>query len=114
MKYEWGRYIIFRAFPHVHPIRLSKSGFYYTGQGDETVCFACGLRNKNWKAGESPSEIHTRLSPNCKFANGNEDGNIPISNKNTYLNGSCIDRYQISDPNIVQIPPSESTNWLAE
>ncbi|KAK3585156.1 hypothetical protein CHS0354_034288 [Potamilus streckersoni] len=112
MNNEWARYISFGAFPRtspVHPIKLSKSGFYYTGQGDETVCFSCGFRNKNWKVGESPSEIHSIFSPNCKFENGTGGGNIPILNKNTYLNGSCIYTYQISDPSIIQSPASKSS-----
>ncbi|KAL3882671.1 hypothetical protein ACJMK2_028988 [Sinanodonta woodiana] len=97
---DWTSYISFGTIsqnPHVCPIRLSKSSFDYIGQGDEIICFSCGFRNKNWKAGESPYDIHTRFSPNCKFANGNEDGNIPILDGNVYCSGSCRDTNQISD-----------------
>ncbi|KAL3882670.1 hypothetical protein ACJMK2_028987 [Sinanodonta woodiana] len=103
MNNEWARYISFRTFPQnapVHPNRLSKSGFYYTGQGDETICFSCGFRNKNWKAGESPHEVHTRLSPNCNFANGTGDGNIPILDGNVHLNGPCKGINQIADATV--------------
>ncbi|KAK3585157.1 hypothetical protein CHS0354_034289 [Potamilus streckersoni] len=110
MKNEWARYISFGIFPRnspVHPNRLSKSGVYYTGQGDETVCFSCGFRKKNWKAGESPSDIHTRLSSNCNFANGTGDGNIPILDGNVCCNGSCRDTNKILDSTFQSSAPDD-------
>ncbi|KAL3882668.1 hypothetical protein ACJMK2_028985 [Sinanodonta woodiana] len=86
MKSEWARYISFGTFPRsspVQPTRLTQSGFYYSGTGDQTICFACGLNCQNWKEGDSPFDVHKRLSPDCSFVNGIMNGNIPIRNRVT-------------------------------
>lgn len=59
-------------------LRLAKAGFYYEGNGDELICFSCGVRNRNWSYGDSPTEIHKRLSPGCKFLTEGGDGNVPV------------------------------------
>ncbi|KAL3882666.1 hypothetical protein ACJMK2_028984 [Sinanodonta woodiana] len=86
MKNEWARYISFGSFPlssPVHPTRLAQSGFYYSGNGDETICFSCGLKNRNWKEGDSPFDVHKKLSPRCDFVNGSGDGNMLIRSRGT-------------------------------
>lgn len=59
-------------------LRLAQAGFYYEGNGDELICFSCGVRNRNWSYGDSPNEIHQRLSPGCKFLSEGGDGNVPV------------------------------------
>ncbi|KAK3603523.1 hypothetical protein CHS0354_027938 [Potamilus streckersoni] len=86
MKNEWARYISFGTFPRscpIQPTRLTQAGFYYSGNGDQTICFACDLSCKNWKEGDSPLDVHKRLSPNCNFVKRILDDTIPIRNKVT-------------------------------
>lgn len=81
MNYEWIRYETFRSFPDtsvVTPIRLAKAGFYYRGEGEETICFSCGLKNKQWNERETVIDTHKRLAPNCHFVNGTDKTNVPI------------------------------------
>ncbi|KAK3603525.1 hypothetical protein CHS0354_027941 [Potamilus streckersoni] len=88
MKNEWARYITFGSFPRfspVQPIRLTQSGFYYSGTGDETICFSCGLKYRNWKEGDSPFDVHKKLSANCDFVNGSGDGNMPIRRSSDFV-----------------------------
>ncbi|KAK3603524.1 hypothetical protein CHS0354_027940 [Potamilus streckersoni] len=102
MKNEWARYITFVSFPRssrVQPIRLAQSGFYYSGTGDETICFSCGLKYKNWKEGDSPFDVHKKLSPSCDFVNGSGDGNVPIRSRRTdfVLNANSLTCFQDKD-----------------
>ncbi|XP_033741278.1 E3 ubiquitin-protein ligase XIAP-like isoform X2 [Pecten maximus] len=48
-------------------IKLSKAGFYSTGNKDETACFHCGCRYSSWCLSEDPIEIHREISPRCEF-----------------------------------------------
>lgn len=48
-------------------IKLSKAGFYATGNNDETACFHCGCRYSHWCENEDPIRIHTEISPECEF-----------------------------------------------
>ncbi|KAL3882677.1 hypothetical protein ACJMK2_028994 [Sinanodonta woodiana] len=81
MKHEWARYRTYESFPktcNVSPIRLSRAGFYYTGNQDETTCFSCELKYKNWQSEDSPQEIHRQMSPDCAFLKGSDSGNVAI------------------------------------
>ncbi|OPL33839.1 hypothetical protein AM593_05311, partial [Mytilus galloprovincialis] len=46
-------------------IRLADNGFFFEGNGDELVCYSCGLRLKGWKADSNPADVHQKYSPNC-------------------------------------------------
>lgn len=81
MKYEWIRLSSFKEFPTsstVSSIRLAQSGFYYSGQGEEAICFCCGFRHDSWNTTESVNEIHRRLSPHCNFVKGEHTNNVAI------------------------------------
>ncbi|XP_071135428.1 uncharacterized protein [Mytilus edulis] len=47
-------------------IRLAENGFFFEGNGDELVCYSCGLRLKGWRADSNPADIHQKYSPNCQ------------------------------------------------
>lgn len=84
MVHEWARLQSFENFPKNAPvsaIRLSQSGFYYTGNGQEVECFICHLRNGSWSEDESVTQVHKRLSPECAYLKGEELLNIPINEK---------------------------------
>lgn len=34
------------------PVDLADAGFFYTGKGDQTMCFSCGGGLKDWEVGE--------------------------------------------------------------
>ncbi|XP_053389605.1 baculoviral IAP repeat-containing protein 3-like [Mercenaria mercenaria] len=81
MNHEWARYESFKTFPEesaVSSLRLAQAGFYFSGKGEEAVCFFCGLSNGKWTNKESVIELHKRLSPKCKFINGERTENVPI------------------------------------
>ncbi|KAL3882672.1 hypothetical protein ACJMK2_028989 [Sinanodonta woodiana] len=81
MVHEWARYQTYGSFPRiskVQPMRLSMAGFYYTGIEDETACFSCRRRYRNWKPEDNPREIHHQMSPDCGFLNGSDNRNVAI------------------------------------
>ena len=49
------------------PEELASAGFYYTGNSDKVVCFACNLRLKEWTTADHPFREHQQWSPECKF-----------------------------------------------
>ncbi|CAC5378828.1 BIRC7_8 [Mytilus coruscus] len=46
-------------------IRLAEDGFFSEGNGDELVCYCCGIRLKGWRTDSNPADIHQKYSPNC-------------------------------------------------
>ncbi|XP_065341033.1 baculoviral IAP repeat-containing protein 7-B-like [Cloeon dipterum] len=52
---------------HVEPSALAKSGFYYTGDGDNVRCAFCNLEVRGWEEGDTPDREHTRWNPDCPF-----------------------------------------------
>ncbi|XP_072376914.1 death-associated inhibitor of apoptosis 1-like isoform X1 [Diabrotica undecimpunctata] len=51
------------------PSELAEAGFYYTGAGDQTVCFYCGGGLKDWDEGDDPWEQHALWFSKCVFLN---------------------------------------------
>lgn len=80
-KYEFCRLNSFTQWPKdspVFPLKLAKAGFYYTGSGDEVVCYACGLKKDKWGSGDDPMDIHKDLNPTCPFVAEINSNNIPF------------------------------------
>ncbi|XP_067674759.1 baculoviral IAP repeat-containing protein 7-B-like [Haliotis asinina] len=61
----------------VSRIKLAKAGFYATGDGDETRCFSCGVRYKNWREGDRPD--HVTHKHNCQHSHSSHRGNVPFA-----------------------------------
>ena len=59
--HNWPKQII----PNKHA--LAQAGFYYTGQSDFTVCFACNLKVNQWERQDNPWDEHKSLSPDCAY-----------------------------------------------
>ncbi|XP_048769067.1 baculoviral IAP repeat-containing protein 3-like isoform X2 [Ostrea edulis] len=81
MNLELIRFETFKNFPRsssVSTIKLAKEGFYYCGDGDRVVCFACGSERSGWRDGDIPREIHHQISPQCYMLNAGSSDNIPI------------------------------------
>lgn len=55
------------AHQAVEPSQLAAAGFFFTGSLDRVRCFSCGVRLRDWKAGENPWIEHSKYSPNCAF-----------------------------------------------
>ncbi|XP_013399962.1 baculoviral IAP repeat-containing protein 7-like [Lingula anatina] len=73
--------------------RLARAGFYYSGEGDEVVCFSCGGRLREWARGDDPAVRHRNFYPNCRFLRETDTENVPlfpsaraVSNDNTGAN----------------------------
>ncbi|KDR19613.1 death-associated inhibitor of apoptosis 1-like [Zootermopsis nevadensis] len=49
------------------PDKLSEAGFYYTGNGDQTVCFHCGGGLKDWGETDDPWVEHAAWFPKCVY-----------------------------------------------
>ncbi|XP_063233849.1 baculoviral IAP repeat-containing protein 7-B-like [Bacillus rossius redtenbacheri] len=49
------------------PDKLSEAGFYYTGKGDQTVCFHCGGGLKDWEENDDPWREHALWFSKCYF-----------------------------------------------
>ncbi|CAF1080368.1 unnamed protein product, partial [Didymodactylos carnosus] len=47
------------------------SGFCYSGNGKEIVCFYCDLTHDHLTASDNPMTIHQTLSPNCPYVVSN-------------------------------------------
>jgi hypothetical protein len=74
------------------PQKLARAGFYYdpkpvplaAGQLsglDRCVCYSCQLPLVNLEANDDPWEEHSQQSPVCKFVQGRDPSNIPLSGK---------------------------------
>ncbi|WAR07713.1 BIR7A-like protein [Mya arenaria] len=82
MEQEWNRLVSFNNFPEDNSemsfIRLSQSGFFYTGERDIVECFSCGVKNNKWPHEVSVADTHRNISPDCAFMTGKDESNIPI------------------------------------
>ena len=58
---SWPRQLVQR------PEELAQSGFYYTGQGDRTRCFYCGVDIFNWERVDNIDFEHKKFSSRCKY-----------------------------------------------
>lgn len=52
-----------------NPNTLSEAGFFYTGRGDQTICFHCGGGLQNWEESDDPWFEHARWFSKCNFIN---------------------------------------------
>ncbi|XP_046986426.1 baculoviral IAP repeat-containing protein 7-like [Schistocerca americana] len=49
------------------PETLSEAGFFYTGKGDQTVCFHCGKGLRYWEEHDDPWIQHAVWFPRCGY-----------------------------------------------
>ncbi|XP_013391201.1 E3 ubiquitin-protein ligase XIAP-like [Lingula anatina] len=80
-RYEAVRLSTFRDMPNSVPVpatRLARAGFYYSGEGDEVICFSCGRCLREWTHGENPAVRHRNVSSDCPLMNGTDTENVPI------------------------------------
>jgi len=73
MMFEGNRLLSFQSWPSdakAYAFQLSRSGFYYSGNGDEVICFACEGRIGDWQEKDVPMQKHIQRYPNCPFVCG--------------------------------------------
>lgn len=67
----------FNLWPQTIPLKpetLSEAGFFYSGQSDVTICFACGLYIGKWENDDNPWVEHKKLlTKDCSYINMNQD-----------------------------------------
>lgn len=51
------------------PAQLAEAGFFYTGTGDQTLCFYCGGGLKDWLESDDPWEQHALWFSKCAYVN---------------------------------------------
>ena len=47
--------------------QLADAGFYYTGKGDQTLCYHCGGGLKDWEPEDDPWEQHAKWFSKCFY-----------------------------------------------
>ncbi|KAK7107413.1 E3 ubiquitin-protein ligase XIAP-like [Littorina saxatilis] len=52
----------------VSALKLAQAGFLCL-PGDAIICYFCGLRRDEWRAGESPLDVHRQLQGTCPVVN---------------------------------------------
>lgn len=60
----------YKTWPHFaipKPDALSDAGFFYTGKQDETVCYHCGGRLRDWLDRQLPWVEHLMWFPKCSY-----------------------------------------------
>lgn len=94
--------------------KLVNAGFYYESNGDEVICFSCGIRISGWTSSSHAYLMHRSFSPACPFLAGKDisinrlpAGNYPsavafplipssvLSIQNTSLD---IERFSLKQP----------------
>ncbi|XP_039289307.1 death-associated inhibitor of apoptosis 1 isoform X2 [Nilaparvata lugens] len=49
------------------PNVFSEAGFFYTGKGDQTICYYCGGGLKDWEESDVPWEEHAKWFNRCHY-----------------------------------------------
>ncbi|XP_015599785.1 death-associated inhibitor of apoptosis 1 isoform X2 [Cephus cinctus] len=55
-----------KCMPHSKE-ELANAGFYYTGKGDQTLCYHCGRGLKDWEPEDNPWEQHAKWFSKCYY-----------------------------------------------
>lgn len=81
MSYELLRLCTMHDLPNPSSLsfmRLAQAGFFYTGNGNELVCFSCGFKKNDWSETDDPLDIHRTMSPGCAFFDNMRSSNTPV------------------------------------
>ena len=77
MMFEGNRICSFQAWPpnaKAYAFQLARSGFYYSGEAYEVVCFVCEGRIRDWQDKDMPMQKHIERYPSCPFVCGQISG----------------------------------------
>jgi Inhibitor of Apoptosis domain/Zinc finger, C3HC4 type (RING finger) len=72
MRFESNRVLTFTNWPipWLSALTMARSGFFYTGVGDQCECGFCGGVVASWPRNMTPMEVHSRDFPMCPFILG--------------------------------------------
>lgn len=113
MQFELIRLQTFSRYPEnapVRPIRLAEAGFYHTGNGTEVRCYSCGKTYTDWKQGDSPRDIHLRISPHCVHIRRNENESITMESGTE--NRSQSNSFENNTEGVEQTQPNEEHSQI--
>ena len=82
MRFELQRFASFQNYDYPNSpnaFRFAKAGWYATGNGKETACFACNVRFADWVQNHNPMDVHRQLSPSCPFLIGEDVEHVDVS-----------------------------------
>ncbi len=51
------------------PKELVDAGLFYSGQGDQVICFSCGLGLRDWEIDDVPLIEHAKYTTECAYLN---------------------------------------------
>lgn len=87
------------------PYELANAGFFYSGIGDQTICFSCGGGIKAWEENDDPWSEHACWFPTCSFVRLHKSSEFIQMQKNRTSN---------SITNLTQSLQSVTTNDEAD
>lgn len=64
--------------PFISIHTLAKTGFIYSGTGDQVECHFCGVKVNSWEIDDNEITEHFRWSPTCPLINRRHTRNVPI------------------------------------
>ncbi|KAK3097341.1 hypothetical protein FSP39_008809 [Pinctada imbricata] len=69
LKHKMARLKTFKDWPKDAEIKdintLAEIGLFFTGSGDQCVCFACGNMLEEWEEGDDPKKEHDKYFDDC-------------------------------------------------
>jgi baculoviral IAP repeat-containing protein 7/8 len=85
------------------PEIMSRAGFFYTGRGDRTICFYCGLKICDWEIDDDPFYQHRKFRQKCFFSEENTTSENQPSNLNDDYRLLCKICFE-NESNIIFFP----------
>jgi len=61
------QFLVYFKFSKIFCFHLYPKFFTFSGRGDETICFCCGVGIHEWLSSENAWQEHARWSPYCVF-----------------------------------------------
>lgn len=103
LRYEQVRLDTFRTWPlqSPTPTQLPNAGFYYSKNGDLTVCAFCDVGIEKWEKHDQPWAEHEWFSPFCPLLRA-KSNNIPLCANPLKTNINCMRKIGHDECGIVQ------------
>nr|CAD7199114.1 unnamed protein product [Timema douglasi] len=99
------------------PDKLSEAGFYYTGKGDQTVCFHCGGGLKDWEDYDDPWTEHALWFSKCAYVlqvKGRQFVEQVCAKRDPLMSGEQVLELETPAPGVATTPNDESTTSCAQ
>lgn len=80
--------------------KIADAGLFYTGRGDETVCFFCDCHVRDWNQNDDPWSRHVAENSQCYFV-------MSVKGENYFVNSQHINECNIDEHEIEHVPSIE-------